>query len=354
MDPWAHSLNEPRRLLRVEPRPVVGSESPSGAGMGIPAYRSPFWLPGRHLQTIYPYLRLRPVAPGYRRERVEMPDGDFVDFDWVDGAAGAPVVVLFHGLEGSSTSSYAMAILGAAAARQWRGVVPHWRGCSGEPNRLARAYHSGDFDELGRMLSAIRSRTGTSPLLAIGISLGGNVLLNWLGREKEQSRAWLRAAVSVSAPIDLVASGTALDRGLNRIYARNFLRTLVPRALEKLERFPGLYSEEKLRRVRTIHDFDDLVTAPLHGFKDVLDYWTRASSKPWVGQILLPTLILNARNDPFVPGASLPGPADVGGAVTLEQPATGGHMGFISGRFPGTLDAFTSRLLNFLAPYAIL
>ena len=317
-------------------------------------YRSPWWLPGRHLQTVYPYLFLRPPPPAYRRERVETADADFVDFDWVDGPADAPVVVLFHGLEGSSKSPYAAALLGAAAARGWRGVVPHWRGCGGEPNRLARAYHSGDYAELDALLAAVRARTGAAPLFALGISLGGNVLLNWLGREKEKSRAWLKAAASVSAPIDLVASGTALDRGLNRVYARNFLKTLVPRALEKLGRFPGLYQEEALRRVTTIHDFDDLVTAPLHGFQGVMDYWSRASSKPWLKEIVLPTLVLNARNDPFVPGASLPGPSDVSAAVTLEQPATGGHVGFTSGGFPGSLDWFTSRLLNFLESSTIL
>ena len=317
----------------------------------VAVYSSPWWLPGRHLQRIYAYLFLRPAPPAYRRERIDLPDGDFVDVDWADVPADAPVVVLFHGLEGSSKSPYAAAILGAAAARGWRGVVPHWRGCSGEPNRLARAYHSGDYGELDSILEAIRSRTRSAPLLAIGISLGGNVLLNWLGREKDKSRAWLKAAVSVSAPIDLVASGTALDRGLNRIYARNFLKTLVPRALEKLQRFPGLYSEEKLRRVSTIHDFDDLVTAPLHGFKDVIDYWTRASSKPWLKEITLPTLILNAKNDPFVPGASLPGPSEVSATVTLEQPSTGGHVGFIGGSFPGSLDGFATRLLNFLGKH---
>ena len=319
--------------------------------MTVPGYRSPFWLPGRHAQTIYPYLFCRRKPPAYRRERVELPDGDFVDIDWVDGSAIAPMIILFHGLEGSSRSPYATAILGAAAARGWRGAVPHWRGCSGEPNRLARAYHSGDYGDLEAMIAAVRDRVGAAPLLAVGVSLGGNVLLNWLGRETQKSRAWLKAAASVSAPIDLVASGTALDRGLNRIYARNFLKTLVPRALEKLRRFPGLYSEEKLRRVSTIHDFDDLVTAPLHGFADVMDYWTRASSKPWLREIVLPTLVLNARNDPFVPGDSLPRPSDVSPAVTLEQPRTGGHVGFVSGGFPGNLDGLTSRLLNFLAAF---
>ena len=322
--------------------------------MSAPAYRSPVWLPGRHVHTVYPYLFLRRVPPVYRREVLELPDGDFVDVDWLEppGTSDAsPLVILLHGLEGSSRSAYAVAILEAATARGWRGVVPHWRGCGGTPNRLARAYHSGDYAELDHLLGAIRSRRGGAPLFAVGVSLGGNVLLNWLGRERDKSRAWLKAAASVSAPIDLVASGTALDRGLNRIYARNFLKTLVPRALEKLRRYPGLYSEERVRRVRTIREFDDLVTAPLHGFTGVMDYWGRASSKPWLREIALPTLILNARNDPFVPGDSLPGPSDVSASVTLDQPRTGGHVGFVSGGFPGSLDGLTTRLLNFLAPF---
>jgi predicted alpha/beta-fold hydrolase len=325
--------------------------------MTVSAYRSPFWLPGRHAQTVYPYLFLRPPSPVYRREILELPDGDFIDVDWLErpgGSEAAPLLILFHGLEGSSQSPYAVAILQAAAARGWNGVVPHWRGCGGTPNRLARAYHSGDYAELDLLLDAIRRRRSRAPLFAVGVSLGGNVLLNWLGREREKSRVWLRAAASVSAPLDLVASGTALDRGLNRIYCRNFLKTLVPRALEKLRRHPGLYSEERLRRVRTIREFDDLVTAPLHGFKDVMDYWTRASSKPWLREVALPTLVLNARNDPFVPGRSLPGQGEVGDAVTLEQPRTGGHVGFVSGGFPGSLDGLTSKLLNFLAPFGTL
>jgi predicted alpha/beta-fold hydrolase len=314
------------------------------------AYRSPFWLPGGHLQTIYPYVFLRPEPPAYRRERVETPDGDFVDLDWLEPAAvakDAPMVALFHGLEGNSSSHYATALLSAVSGQGWRGVVPHWRGCSGEPNRLPRAYHSGDYAETEWMLGAIRARAGRSALYAVGVSLGGSALLNWLGREGGKSRSWLAAAASVSAPIDLLASGTALDRGLNRIYARNFLKTLVPRALAKLGPFPGLYDEAALRNVRTIRAFDDLVTAPLHGFRDVDDYWTRGSSKPWLRTIELPTLILNARNDPFVPGDTLPGPSDVSATVTLEQPVHGGHVGFTTGPFPGRLDWLTGRLLQY-------
>jgi predicted alpha/beta-fold hydrolase len=152
----------------------------------------------------------------------------------------------------------------------------------------------------------------------------------------------------VSAPIDLVASGYALDRGLNRIYARNFLRTLVPKALAKERRFPGQIDAAALRRVRTLREFDDVVTAPLHGFRDSLDYWTRSSCKPHLAKIELPTLVLNARNDPFVPGHTLPEPADVNDAVRLERPAQGGHVGFASGSIPGGLGWLTKRLLDFL------
>jgi uncharacterized protein len=297
-------------------------------------YRGPWWLPGGHAQTIYPYLALRKAPPPYRRERIETPDADFVDFDWVGDGQG-PVVVLFHGLEGSSRSHYASAILAAAAARGWRGVVPHWRGCSGEPNRLPRAYHSGDHAEAAWMMETIRARIGSAPVFAVGVSLGGSVLLNWLGRG---GGAMLAAAAAVSAPIDLPAAGAALDRGLNRIYARNFLRTLVPKALAKSQ-CDG--------RIGTMREFDDVVTAPLHGFKGVDDYWSRASSKPWLKGIAVPTLVLNARNDPFVPGDSLPGPNDVSGAVTLDQPSRGGHVGFAHGPFPGRLDWLCERILGF-------
>ena len=299
---------------------------------------------------MFPYLFLRHPAPSWRRERVETPDGDFIDFDWFEPPspeANAPVLILFHGLEGSSASHYVVPILNAAAQRGWRGVVPHFRGCSGEPNRLPRAYHSGDAAEIDWMIDAVRARSGSAPLRAVGVSLGGNALLDWLGLEADKSTRWLRAAAAISAPLDLVASGTALDQGFNRLYCRNFLSTLVPKALDKAQRFPGLYDVNKLKTVRTIREFDDLVTAPLHGFRDVVDYWTRASSKPHLKSVRLPTLVLNALNDPFVPGESLPGPAEVSDAVTLEQPAHGGHVGFLSGPFPGRLNWLTGRLLHF-------
>jgi hypothetical protein len=293
-------------------------------------------------------VRPRPVT--FRRERVDTPDGDFVDFDWQDlkGATPAtPAVVLFHGLEGNSSSHYARSLMRRLEAIGWRGVVPHFRGCSGEPNRLPRAYHSGDYAEVGWMLSIVRARLPEAPLYAIGVSLGGSALLNWLGREGEGAGATLVAAAAVSAPLDLAAAGTAIGQGLNRIYARHFLSTLVPKALAMSQRFPGILDAAAVRRARSMHAFDDAVTAPLHGFGGADDYWRRASSKPWLGGIAVPTLVLNAKNDPFIPASSLPGAQSVSRAVSLEQPAHGGHGGFAISLIPGSLDWLPNRLLQF-------
>jgi uncharacterized protein len=318
--------------------------------MDSPAYRAPRWLAGGHAQTIWPFRLQRPSVP-LRRERVETADGDFWDFDWLDAAADkdAPLVVLFHGLEGGSQSHYARALLHALAHAGWRGIVPHFRGCSGEPNRLPRAYHSGDHAEIAAMLAAIRGTNPVVSLYAVGVSLGGSALLNWLGRAGADAVRTVNAAAAVSAPLDLVAAGTIISEGLNRIYTAHFLATLKPKALAMAARFPTLLDASRIRGVRTMRDFDDAVTAPLHGFSGAHDYWTRASSKSWLRDITVPTLVLNARNDPFVPAHSLPASRDVAGAVTLEQPRHGGHAGFASGRFPGHVDWLPARLLHYFS-----
>ncbi|HKW79878.1 MAG TPA: alpha/beta fold hydrolase [Casimicrobiaceae bacterium] len=305
---------------------------------------------GAHAQTIYPSLR-KPPAVELSRERVATPDGDFVDFDWLDANAApdTPTVVLFHGLEGSSSSHYARALLQRLRVIGWRGVVPHFRGCSGEPNLLPRAYHSGDYAEVGWMLSTLRSRLPGAPLYAAGVSLGGSALLNWLGREEARARTTLAAAVAVSAPLDLTAAGIAIGQGMNRIYARHFLSTLIPKALAMARRFPGTLDATSIRRAKSMYAFDEVVTAPLHGFGGAEDYWRRASSKPWLRGIAVPTLVLNARNDPFIPASSLPDERQASRAVTLEQPRHGGHAGFAIGQFPGRLDWLPERLLQFFA-----
>jgi predicted alpha/beta-fold hydrolase len=244
-------------------------------------------------------------------------------------------------------------LMSALVARRWRGVVPHFRGCGGEPNRLARAYHSGDYEEVGLMLDAIRQRAPIdgAPLYAVGVSLGGSALLNWLGRAAGDADARVTAAAAVSTPLDLVAAGRSIDEGLNRIYGLHFLQTLRPKSLSIARRFPGLIDERRVKGAWTMYEFDDAVTAPLHGFAGTDDYWTRASSKRWLPHVAVPTLVLNARNDPFVPAASLPGADAVGAHVHLEQPDDGGHVGFCEGPFPGRIDWLPRRLLQFLGQW---
>jgi uncharacterized protein len=310
-------------------------------------YRAPRWLPGGHAQTIYASLLAPRPAVEFRRTEWTTPDGDFIDLDWLDGPAEAPLVVLFHGLEGSSRSHYAASMMGMVRTRGWRGVVPHFRGCSGRPNRLPRAYHSGDFEEIHWILERLAVHAHPAPLFAAGVSLGGNALLKWLAQQGSAATSTLRAAAAVCAPVDLQAAGHGLGRGLNRLYTWYFLQTLKPKSLQKLLQHPGLYDGRAVSRARNLYEFDHLVTAPLHGFDSADDYWTRASSKPDLGRIEVRTLLLHARNDPFLPGSFLPGSAEVSPHVTLDYQETGGHAGFVSGAFPGSLDWLPRRLLAF-------
>jgi len=310
-------------------------------------YRPPWWLRGANAQTIYAALVLRGARVRYRRERWDTPDGDFVLADWIDGPPDAPLLVLFHGLEGSSGSHYARALMAALRARRWRGVVPHFRGCGGQPNDLPRAYHSGDSREIDWMLRRLQPVAGAAGLFAVGVSLGGNALLKWLGEEGEAARGIVRGAAAVSAPVDLTAAGYALERGFNIVYARHFLGSLKRKTAAKIVRFPGCVDAGAAARARTLRQFDDAVTAPLHGFRDALDYWARSSAKPLLRAIHVPTLVINARDDPFLPGAHLPAQSEVSGAVALEFPPAGGHVGFVSGRFPGRTAWLPQRLLAF-------
>lgn len=308
-------------------------------------YRAPWWLPGAHLQTILPVARKRP-APHYRRERWDTPDGDFIDLDWVDSARpDAPLVVLFHGLEGSSHSHYARALMHALFERGWRGVVPHFRGCSGSPNRLARAYHSGDSAEIDWILRRLHTAAGTAPLFAAGVSLGGNALLKWLGEQGTASARVVSAAAAICPPLDLAVSGHALARGFNTVYTRHFLATLKTKALHKLVQHPGLFDGARLQRASTLFEFDDVYTGPVHGFAGAADYWQRASSRPWLAAIRTPTLLLCPRNDPFVPPAAWPEAADLSPSIHFECPTQGGHVGFLGGPWPGAGDWLPRRLL---------
>ena len=321
-------------------------------------YHAPAWLRGRHLQTIWPSVLAPRPSPLYRRERWDTPDGDFIDLDWALGAhvdtghdaarsAPRPLLALFHGLEGNSGSHYSRTLMAAANARGCDGMVIHFRGCSGELNRMPRAYHSGDSEEADwvlRRISARRCQDGSPGLLvAAGISLGGNVLLKWLG-ERGNAAGFVAAAAAVSPPQDLHAGAIRLSRGFNRLYALNFLVTLRRKSVAMLERHPGLFDAKLVASSRDFFEFDELVTAPLHGFKSARDYWQRSSCRQFLGGIAVPTLIINALNDPFLPAEALARPAEVSGAVDLYYPSEGGHVGFLNGAPPGRLDWLANRL----------
>ena len=344
-------------------------------------YEAPWWLPGGNAQTIWAALqakRYAAQAPTFRRERWTTPDADFIDVDFLVGGAapfttrspqaqtkhlagnaardarsgaGQPLLVIFHGLEGSSQSHYAQAFADVATERGWACCVPHFRGCSGELNHGPRAYHSGDFEEIDWILRRLKS-AHFGPLLVVGISLGGNAVMRWAGEMGSSAAHIVQAVASVSSPLDLAAGGWAIGRGFNRlVYTRMFLRSMVPKALEKLDQHPGLFNRADMLAVRDIYTFDNIFTAPLHGFKNTDDYYQRASGKPHMASIAVPALALNALNDPFIPAWSLPGPLDINRSVTLWQPAQGGHVGFPAGAFPAHVRAMPGAVAAFLAAH---
>ncbi len=334
-------------VRRRKPRTITSMNTP-------PRYRAPAWLPGGNLQTLYPALLAPRPRVRYRRQRWDTPDSDFIDLDWIENQDSGleiadqerPLLVLFHGLEGSSNSHYARALMHAARQRGWQGVVVHFRGCSGEINRLPRAYHSGDSTEIDWILRQLRTLHGDGPLFAVGVSLGGNALLKWLGEQGEAAHAVVQRAAAISAPIDLHAAGNALEQGFNMVYTKNFLATMKRKSLAKLHVHPGLFDETRLRATRTLREFDDLITSRLHGYDGVDDYYTRASSKPHLVRIAVPTLLLNARNDPFLPGTTLPDPVQLSAAVTAAFPDQGGHVGFPDDK--GTLTWMPQAVIEFV------
>ena len=310
------------------------------------AFRPPWWGRNGHVQTIWGPLFRNDRLP-LRRERLSTPDGDFVDLDWLDGdgdATGAPTLLVLHGLEGSSRSHYASGLLRAGRAAGWHPVVFNFRSCSGELNHLPRFYHSGETGDLAWVVQVLVARAPGVPIGAVGVSLGGNVLLKWLGEVGGAAPAELRGAVGISVPFDVAASARVLDRGFHRlVYAANFLKTMRSKVIEKERRYPGFIDVAATRRARTFARYDRVVTAPLNGFRDEVDYWTRASSGPYLARIRRPTLLLGAHDDPIVPGRTLPDPQTLPPGVRTEFTARGGHAGFLEGRWPWRAGSWAER-----------
>jgi predicted alpha/beta-fold hydrolase len=290
------------------------------------------WLRGRHAQTVFATL-FRPGPPvPVRRERWELSDGDFLDVDRMEGAASAPLLVVLHGLEGSSSSHYVRGLLAQARARGWRGLALNFRSCSGEPNRLLRSYHSGETGDAGEAIRRARAESPSAPLLCAGCSLGGNVLVKWLGEQGEA--APVTAAVALSVPFDLALCADALDGpgAMAWVYRTRFLRSLKAKALEKAGRFSDRLDPARVHAARTLREFDDAITGPLHGFASAVDYYTQSSSGPYVARVGVPLLLVNGEDDPFIPARCLPREAARQNRfVTLETFAKGGHLGFVAG-----------------------
>ncbi|MHB8420747.1 MAG: YheT family hydrolase [Myxococcales bacterium] len=298
------------------------------------SYEPARWLASPHLMTIYGRLARLPPRLPFRRERWELPDGDFLDVDRLERSPAAPLLVVLHGLEGSSSASYVRGLAAEAFAQGLSSLAVSFRGCSGQLNRLARFYHSGDTGDLAQVLSRLVAERPGRPLLLAGFSLGGNVAAKLLGERGGDLPASLRAAAVISAPFDLARCAQALDGGGRwaRLYRGLFLRSLRRKAIAKAKLFPGNIDADAAARARTLREFDDWITAPLHGFASASDYWARSSSGPLLGSVARPLLAIAAADDPFVPAEALPvAAAAANPRVTLEVTAAGGHLAFVSG-----------------------
>ena len=319
-------------------------------------YTPAWWVPGAHLQTLWGKLVRRPPRVETRVERWATPDGDELELRRLDAPPGhgnAPRLVLLHGLEGTIESPYLRGTLAQARARGWAADVLIFRTCNGEMNRARRMYHSGETTDLDFVMRRLVAAHPAQPLMAAGFSLGGNVLLKWLGEQGGAAPSQLVAAAAVSVPFDLERGSRQIERGFARVYGRHFLRTLRVKALAKLRAFPGLFDRTALERARTLFDFDDVVTAPVHGFRNATDYYSRSSSLNFLSGIRRPTLLLSARNDPFLPSEVLDRVADVARCnanLHLEFHELGGHVGFVSGLSPLHPRYYAEwRVVDFLA-----
>ena len=312
-------------------------------------FRPPWWLVNPHLQTLWPYPFRHPPFLSLKEERLELPDGDFVDLCWTPNLSG-PIVAVFHGLEGSINSPYAAAIMAAIHTRGWRGVFMHFRGCSGMPNRLERAYHSGQTDDIEYLIHTLRQRHPDAALGIIGYSLGGNAMLKYLGTSGSQPA--VTAAVAVSVPYLLHDSARRLSHGLSRLYQHNLLRSLKDKVRRKFSGKETTFDVSRLDQLNTFYQFDDVVTAPLHGFAGVDDYYNQSSSRQYLGGIRVPALLIHAEDDPFMTPASIPGENELPENVMLELSASGGHVGFIGGQVPWQPEYWLEqRIINYLDHY---
>jgi predicted alpha/beta-fold hydrolase len=301
--------------------------------MSDTSFKAAWWLRNRHLQTIWPALLKKRIKQlPLERERVELPDGDFIDLDWLGRSDRGPIVLMLHGFEGSIESHYAKSMLLCIREKGWRAVFMHFRGLSGEPNRLPRGYHSGETADLDFIVNLLHSRETDLHLSAIGYSLGGNVLLKWLGETSSANP--LKAAVAISVPFDLKKASTHIKKGFSRFYQWYLLKSLKNRLVNKFSVVKSPVDPALLLTSTSIDEFDSLFTVPMYGFKDVDHYYEVSSSRQYLSTIKVPTLILHAKDDPFMSEDVIPQDHELSEYVTLEVTEAGGHVGFVSGMFP--------------------
>ena len=294
------------------------------------SFRPAWWLHNAHLQTVWPvFLRRRPRLP-MRSERLTLADGDFLDIAWI-GNNNGPLVLVLHGLEGSIESHYSAGMLRALKDMGLRPVFMHFRGCSGEPNRLPKSYHSGETGDLNQVLRHLERKSGERVSAAIGYSLGGNVLLKWLGEQADACR--LRTAVAVSVPFNLNDCALRLQHGSSRFYRDYLMKRMRDSYKRRFSLIPSPLKVD-VDSLRSFRDFDDQVTAPLNGFRDVHHYYAESSSRQYLKHIVTPTLILHALDDPFMWPGTVPRQNELSPAVELELSESGGHVGFVAGRWP--------------------
>ncbi len=314
--------------------------------MANSTFRPAWWLPGPHLPTIYGKL-VRELAPAPTvKAHWPTPDGDRLAVHQLPAPTDQPHLIVLHGLEGGAHSQYAQGLLHQAHRRGWGATLVVWRTCDEPVNAVRRAYHSGETTDLQFVVERLAAEAPGRPLVLAGVSLGGNVLCKWLGERGDVLPAEVRAAAAVSVPYDLAAASRHIDSGIRRVYSRFFLKTLVAKTLAKAERFPDLVDVERLRRARTLWDFDDVATAPIHGFRDAADYYARSSSIGFLAGIRRPTLLFNAVDDPFLPPAVLDRVRSVARntpALHVDFPARGGHVGFVGGAVPWRAEYFMER-----------
>jgi predicted alpha/beta-fold hydrolase len=298
-------------------------------------FKPAWWLRNNHLQTIFARFAGRRRDIETRKEIFELPDGDFLDCRWVGGQHG-PIVLILHGLEGSVESHYAKGMLMAAAENGWRGVLVHFRSCGPDINRLARGYHSGDTADLQEFVSYLQTKEPNTPIIGVGYSMGGNVLLKWMGESGQQNP--LVAGIAVSVPFELQIAADSIGRGIGgRMYENYFLKPMK----EKITRKMAIHSEElfrldatKLESIRSVKEFDEYITAPMHGFKSAKDYYSQSSSRYFLEKIQVPTLIIHSKDDPFMTEALIPGHDEISPMVHMEVYDKGGHVGFVAGWNP--------------------